>query len=90
MINYSTIFVTQLANQLLTFLVRSTQNNVTNALLVNLGDETVTDIHLVNEILESNSGKLNAEAPQFIPQFQEKKDAHTVNGEKLFNFGFQF
>ncbi|BES92996.1 MAP7 (E-MAP-115) family [Nesidiocoris tenuis] len=56
-----------------------TQNNVTNALLVNLGDETVTDIHLVNEILESNSGKLNAEAPQFIPQFQEKKDAHTVN-----------
>uniref|UniRef100_A0A0A9Y1K4 Reticulocyte-binding protein 2 a n=1 Tax=Lygus hesperus TaxID=30085 RepID=A0A0A9Y1K4_LYGHE len=56
-----------------------TQNNVTNSLLVNLGEEKVSDLHRVNDILESSGGKLNAEAPQFIPQFQDKKDPHTVN-----------
>ncbi|KAF6205524.1 hypothetical protein GE061_019697 [Apolygus lucorum] len=55
-----------------------TQNNVTNSFLVNLGEEKVSDLHRVNDILESG-GKLNAEAPQFIPQFQDKKDPHTVN-----------
>ncbi|XP_073985703.1 uncharacterized protein isoform X44 [Rhodnius prolixus] len=49
------------------------QNNVTNSLLVSLGTESV------GQILDVPGGKIPQDQPQFIPQFQEKKEPHTVN-----------
>ncbi|XP_014251423.1 ensconsin-like isoform X21 [Cimex lectularius] len=52
------------------------QNNVANSLIVNLGEERVGQIL---DLENGGSGKLPSEQPQFIPQFQEKKEPHTVN-----------
>lgn len=47
---------------------------MTNSLLVSLGTESV------GQILDVPGGKIPQDQPQFIPQFQEKKEPHTVNG----------